>query len=137
MRFAASIVLVASAPLGALAVPNSIFTSFRSLIRQASDLTRFDLGLFSGPVQRIVEGQQQHVKQWIHDGRTMIEQAGVVCKSSHCAAANSMNIDEPMTSIWASSCRRTGQAQCTSGSQSQVTLPPTLRPTSQAIFWLP
>ena len=136
MRITASIVLAASAPLGALAAPNPIFTSLRSLIRQASELTSLDLGLLSGPVQRIVGGQQQHVRQWMHDGRTMIEQAGVVCKSSHCAAASSMDIDEPMTSTWASSCRRTGQSQCTSGSQSQVTLPQTLRPTCQAIFWL-
>jgi hypothetical protein len=81
MRIAASIILVASAPLGALAAPNPIFTSLRSLVHQASELAGFDLGLLSHAVQHVVEGQQQHIKQWIHDGHAMMEQAGVVCKS--------------------------------------------------------
>jgi hypothetical protein len=34
--------------------------------------------------------------QWIYDGRTMIEQADVVCKASHSVAANSMDIYEPV-----------------------------------------
>ena len=118
MRITAPVVLAASTTLGALAAPNPILTSLRSLIRQASEPTRFALGLLSGPLQLLVEEQQQHVKQWIHDGRTMIEQAGVVCKSSHRASPNSLYPDERMTSTRAYSFRRTGQTQCSSESQS-------------------
>lgn len=100
--------------LGALAAPNPILTSLQSLIRQASEPTRFALGLLSGPLQLIVKEQQQ-VKQWIHDGRTMIDQAGIVCKSSHSAVPNSLDLDERMTFTRASSFRRAGQTQCSSG----------------------
>jgi hypothetical protein len=47
-RIAAPVVLAASIPLGALAIPNPIFTSMSPLVRQASELTRFDVGLLSG-----------------------------------------------------------------------------------------
>ena len=104
MRIAATVLLVASTPLGALAAPNPIFASLRSLVREASALTGFDLGLVSDAVQHIVKEQQQHVKQWIHDGREMIEQAGVVCKFA-LRRSNRMDVDEPATSARPSSFR--------------------------------
>jgi len=109
MRITAPVILAASIPLGALAVHNPIFTSLRSLVRQASELTGFDLGLLNGAMQHIVEEQHQHVKQWIHDGRAMIEQAGVICTSSHCTTDNRVH------SARTSSVRRTGQTQCPFG----------------------
>lgn len=105
MRIPAPVILAVSAPLCALAIPNPIFLSLRSLVRQASELTGFDLGLLNDAMQHIVEGQQDHVKQWTNNGRAMIEQAGVVCKSFHCRC---MDIYGPVTHP----VRRTGQTQC-------------------------